>query len=119
MKQSDIPYRIAVVETLLRAASLPDGVQVVIKPLSLRLEEERRLFPRFSVDRHFISIRAREISYSITGILEWGVFWYRLDKGEPHSPESEALLWGTIDRLPSVVKNVTNRLIGSPDENEA
>jgi hypothetical protein len=59
----------------------------------------------------FCGHRGGETRYSIAGVLEWGVFWYRLDEGEPKGPETEALLWGTIDRLDSIVANVTDRLI--------
>ncbi len=113
MKPSNVPYRIALIETSLLTALPPGEALIAIKTLDWPPAEEERLFPRFSMDRHFVSIRGGDARYSISGVLEWGVFWYRLDEGEPQTPASDALLWGTIDRLPSIVTNVTNRLLGS------
>jgi hypothetical protein len=119
MKPSDVPYRIALVETSLLAALPPGEALIAIETLNWPLAEEERLFPRFSMDRHYVSVRSGNVRYSIAGVLEWGVFWYRLDEGEPQTPAGDALLWGTIDRLPSIVENVANRLLGSPRQNPA
>jgi hypothetical protein len=113
MNRSDIPYRITLVETSLRAALSPGDAVIAVKILDWPLAEEERLFPRFSMDRYFVSIRGRDACYSVAGVLEWGVFWSRLDDGEPKAPASQALLWGTIDRLPSIIDNLANRLLAA------
>lgn len=113
MKRRDIPYRIAVVETLLLARLPRSTASIAIKPLDWPLAEEKRLFPQFTLERYFVSIHCGAHRYSISGVLEWGVFWYRLDDGEPQTPTSDALLWGTIDRLPSIVASVVDRVSGA------
>jgi hypothetical protein len=113
MNPSDVPYRIAAVETLLRAALPFNKALISVERLDRSRAEDERLFPQFSVDRYFVSIRGGVMHYCISGVLEWGVFWYRLDEGEPRVPTTEALLWVTIDRLPTIVANVATRLSGA------
>ena len=110
MDTGGIPYRIALVENSLVAALPPGVAEVAIKTLDWPYATERKQFPRFSVDRFFVAIRDGKTRYSISGVLEWGVFWYRLDEGLPKAPETEALFWGTIDRLESLIAHLADRL---------
>jgi hypothetical protein len=113
MDSTAIPHRIALVKSSLVATLRPGTAGIVIKSLDWPSAEEQKLFPQFSVDRHFVAVLDGSIRYSISGVLEWGVFWYRLDEGEPKAPTTEALFWCTIDRLDTIVANVTDRLMAA------
>jgi hypothetical protein len=104
------PYRISAIEEALKQQSLPAGTTLSIEPIHLALEEEKRLFPKFTFDRYYVHVQNRKGSYSISGLSEWGVFWYRVDEGAPQHPDRDALFWGTIDRLSSVAEFLAARL---------
>jgi hypothetical protein len=105
-----IPYRIVALEKILKDQPLPAGTTITIEPILLPTEEEKRLFPKFSLDLYYVHIQNRERSFSVSGVSEWGVFWYRVDAGNPQHPDRDAIFWGTIDRLASVAEFVASRL---------
>jgi hypothetical protein len=103
------PYRITALEQALKRM-LPAGTAISIVLTQIPLEEEKRLFPKFTFDRHYVHVRNKERSYSISGVSDWGVFWYRVDEGAPQHPDLDAVFWGTIDRVSSVAEFVAGRL---------
>lgn len=104
------PYRITALEQALKQHTLPAGTTVSIERTRLSFEEEKRLFPKFTFDRHYVHVRNQERSYSISGVSDWGVFWYRVDEGAPQHPDRDAVFWGTIDRVSSVAEFVATRI---------
>jgi hypothetical protein len=103
-------YRIVALELALKRQALPAGTVVTIEHTQVSLEEEQRLFPKFTFDRHCVHVRNRERSYSISGVSDWGVFWYRVDEGSPQHPDRAAMFWGTIDRVSSVAEFVAAQI---------
>lgn len=105
-----VPYRIVALEQILRSRPVPRGTRISIEPFPLSLDEEKRLFPIFSIDPYYLHAWTQKRSFAISGVSEWGVFWYRVDEEKPQHPESGAALWATIDRLTSVAEFVAGRL---------
>lgn len=103
-----IPYRILALEVTLKGRPLSPGTAILVEPIPLSADEEKRLFPKFTFDRYYVHVRNRERSFSISGVSEWGVFWYRVDTGKPQHPDNDAIFWGTIDRLSSVAEFVAS-----------
>jgi hypothetical protein len=105
-----IPYRIVALEKVLRGQPLPTGTAISVEWIPLSTEEEKRLFPKFTLDRYYVHVQNRERTFSISGVSEWGIFWYRVDAGKPQHPERDAIFFGTIDRLSSVAEFVISHL---------
>jgi hypothetical protein len=103
-------YRIVALELALKRQALPAGTVVTIEHIQISLEEEKRLFPKFTFDRHYVHVRNRARSFCISGVSDWGVFWYRVDEGSPQHPDRDAVFWGTIDRVSSVAEFVAAQL---------
>jgi hypothetical protein len=104
------PYRITALEQALKQHILPAGTAVSIERNPLSVEDEKRLFPKFTFDQHYVHVWNKERSYSISGVSDWGVFWYRVDEGSPQHPDQDAVFWGTIDRVSSVAEFVATRI---------
>jgi hypothetical protein len=105
-----IPYRIVALEKMLKGQPLPTGTAISVERVPLSTEEEKRLFPKFTLDRYYVHVQNRERAFSISGVSEWGIFWYRVDAGKPQHPDRDAIFFGTIDRLSSVAEFVVSHL---------
>jgi hypothetical protein len=103
-------YRITALEQALKQHALPAGTAISIELAQLSVEEEKRLFPKFTFDRHYVHVGSQARCYSISGVSDWGVFWYRVDEGAPQHPDRDAVFWGTIDRVSSVAEFVAARI---------
>jgi hypothetical protein len=105
-----IPYRIVALEQMLKNHPLRPGTAISIEPILLSSEEQKRFFPQFTLDLYYVHVQKQGRIFSISGVSEWGIFWYRVDEGVPSYPDREAVFWGTIDRLTSVVEFVASAL---------
>lgn len=113
MRQSAIPYRIGHAERALAERCADLAVEIAVQAMPRSPEAEARLHPQFALDTFYVAARRGTIEVSLSGVLEWGVFWYRLDAGAPKPPDQPALMWTTIDRLPSILAVAARLLAGN------
>jgi hypothetical protein len=86
MDSTDIPYRIALVESSLVAA-LPAGVVgIAIKHLDWPYALEQKQFPRFSVDRYFVAIVAARPATALPVSWNGGYFGIASTKANRKGP---------------------------------
>jgi hypothetical protein len=62
-----VPYRIIALETVLKDPRLLPEAVISIEPALLSIEEEKRLFPKFTLDRYYVRVQNRGRSFSISG----------------------------------------------------
>jgi hypothetical protein len=106
-----VPYRIVALEKILKDQPLPAATAISIEPILLSWEEENKgLFPQFSLDLYYVHVQNRERSSAFLAYQSGASFGTALMRATRSILIPTLFFWATIDRLTSVTEFVASRL---------
>ena len=110
---TEIAFRVRRLHQALTQA-LPDGAEIATLDLPISPDVEAAHFPRLCWDPSYVCVRAAHLeSIVVSGVMESGVFWYKVERGPEPTLLGDGMFWGTIDRLASVVAYVVRYIAAS------